>query len=386
VAYWLEELARTVRTFKFAGTSTLPMRRMDGEIASYLTYRAKHFRVLVQQGVSILVFKTLLTGGLLILGSMLVIDNRISLGQFVASEIVIVLVLGALEKVILSLETVYDILTAVDKAGHVGDLPVEDDGGQAPLAPASGAGMTVLLRQAGYRYPGAPAPALSGLSLDLAAGSRVAVTGFDGAGQTTLLKLLGGLYESHEGAVAHDGVSLHDIDRRLLRARIGLVLETNELFDGTIEENISVGRPEVGTERVLRALAQVGLQEYLLALPRGLGTPIRARGLELPQTVGRKLQLARAIAGDPALLLVDDVVQHFDIASRRQVVRALTDPAAPWTLVTATHDPMLLAAMDRVLVLDQGRLHRDGTYLEVLRDPYVQGIILPAAELAGSAA
>ena len=129
VVYWLEELARTLSSFKVAGTTQLPMQRVSENVNNYLIHRKVHFGVLIRQFSYIIAFKTFIVGGLLILGTILVIDRQITLGQFVASEIIIVLILAAVEKIIVNLDTIYDMLTAVDKIGHVTDLPLENDGG-----------------------------------------------------------------------------------------------------------------------------------------------------------------------------------------------------------------------------------------------------------------
>ncbi len=127
VAYWLEELARTLTSFKVAGTTHLPMKRVSENVNNYLIHRKIHFGVLIRQFSYIIAFKTFIVGGLLILGTILVIDRQITLGQFVASEIIIVLILGAVEKIIVTMDTIYDMLTAVDKIGHVTDLPLENE-------------------------------------------------------------------------------------------------------------------------------------------------------------------------------------------------------------------------------------------------------------------
>lgn len=379
VAHWLEEMARTLGTFKFIGRSAHPVERMDAEITSYLKYRRKHFDVIVQQSVAIIVFKTVITGALLILGAVLVTGNSISLGQFVASELVIVTVLGGLEKMITSLSTIYDILTSVDKLGHVSDKPIERAGGLPLPAPAGQRGAAVSLRGVAYTYPGNARPSLQGLDLDLQPGEALAFTGLDGAGQSTALRLIAALHEGFAGSITVNGLSLRDLDRPALRSAIGYVPEDVELFEGTIEENVVVGRAEVSLDDVLRALELVGVRETVFGYPDGLGTRLTTGGRELPQTVARKLTLARAIAGRPQLLVVDDIMHHFDQAARRQLTALLTDPAAPWTLVAASHEPLFLAACRRIVLLEEGRIVRVGTYEELLHDRAFAGMVPASA-------
>ncbi|MEY2733802.1 MAG: hypothetical protein RL340_861, partial [Gemmatimonadota bacterium] len=177
-AHWLEEVARSVVAFKAAGRATPALERMDSQVAGYLHYRERHFRVLVIQAMAAIGFKTLVTGALLILGSVLVIDRQITLGQFVAAELVIVTVLAGIEKLVGSLAEVYDVMTSVDKLGAITDLPLETTVG-LPL-PDGASGLAVEVEGLRYTYPGAERPALANIAFRLAPGARVAVTGPDG--------------------------------------------------------------------------------------------------------------------------------------------------------------------------------------------------------------
>ena len=387
VVHWLEEMARANTAFKFANRSALPVERMDELVAGYLKYRKSHFRVLVQQTVSIVGFKTLIVAALLVLGVALVQSNQISLGQFVASEIVIVTVLAGIEKLITSLATVYDMLTAVDKLGHVTDLPLEVPGGLGlPAGPVLGAasaagdgrgapphGLALDARGLSYAYAPGASPALRGVTLRVAPGERVGITGYEGSGQTTLLKLVGGLLEGYEGAMAVNGVPMRELDRGAYRDAVGQLLSPTDLFDGTIEENVSVGRPDVTPHDVLRAVERVGLSEWLQAQPMGLRTAVRNGGRELPAHVISRLLVAQAVAGRPRLVVVDDYYQNLEPDSRQSLVDCLTDRHEPWTLLLVSHDPAFLAACDRVLVLEGGRVVREGPFDQLVEStPFLQ--------------
>ena len=387
VVHWLEEMARANTAFKFAGRSSLPVERMDELVSGYLKYRKRHFRVLVQQTVSVVGFKTLIVGTLLVLGIALVQGNQITLGQFVASEIVIVTVLAGIEKLISSLATVYDMLTAVDKIGHVTDLPLEAAGGLAlPAAPlmstratdgaAAPAGLALSARGLTFRYGPNAEPAIRDLTLEVAPGERVGITGYEGSGQTTLLKLFGGLLDGYEGAVAVNGMPLRDLDRVAYRAAVGQLLSPDDLFDGTVEENITVGRAHVSPQDVLRALERAGLGEWVRAQPLGLRTPVAHRGRALPTHVVSRLLVAQAAVGRPRLVVVDDYYQNIEPDSRQHLVQCLTDAREPWTLLLVSHDPQFLAACDRVLVLEEGRVVRDGPFDRVAADtPFLQRLV-----------
>lgn len=217
--HWLEEIARAFHAFKYAGDSTLPVERMDDVLTGYLKYRRKHFAVLVKQTIALIGFKTFITASVLIIGATLVQTNRLLLGQFVAAEVVIVTVLAGVEKLITSLATVYDVLTSVDKSGHVADLPLEARGGLAPIHTA-GVGVSIVTKDLRYRYPSARSATVDGVTVQITPGERVAIMGSDGSGQTTLLKLLGGLIDDYDGTIRFDGVTLRDLDRPALRKSV----------------------------------------------------------------------------------------------------------------------------------------------------------------------
>ncbi|HZF67409.1 MAG TPA: ATP-binding cassette domain-containing protein [Gemmatirosa sp.] len=384
--HWLEEMARASTAFKYAGRSALPVERMDDLTTGYLKYRKQHFRVLVQQTASVIAFKVLIVGALLVLGIVLVQRNQITLGQFVASEIVIVTVLAGIEKLVLSLATVYDMLTAVDKIGHVTDLPMETPGGLALQAsdPAHGRphGLAIEVRGLTHRYSTSATAALQDIALVVAPGERVGITGYDGSGQTTLLKVLGGLVDGYDGALSINGVPMRDLDRVGLRDAIGQYLSATDLFDGTVEENITVGRPHITPYDVLRALGLVGLGRWIQEQPLGLRTPVTNGGRALATHVISRMLMAQAIVGDPRLVIVDDYYQNVEPDCRQALVQCLTDRAHPWTLLLVSHDPSFLAACDRVLVLENGRISREGPFERLVEESaFVQRLVRRAGAL-----
>jgi ABC-type bacteriocin/lantibiotic exporter with double-glycine peptidase domain len=378
VLEWLQAMARSIAAFKFSTRSTLPLEIMDGHVANYLKYRRKHFRVLVTQSMSMIVFKTLLTGALLILGTTLVVNRSLTLGQFVAAELVIVTVLAGVEKLIRSLATIYDVLTSVDKIGHVMDLPVEDIHGlQLSDSPA---GLAILARGLTFTYPDQELPTLSEIDLDIRPGERIAITGVDGSGQTTLLRLLGALHEGFTGTLTYDGVTLRSMNRAALREQIGQVLSTTDLFDGTIEDNISIGRRFVDRAAVMKALRDVGVDDVVQSMPQGIQTTITNGGANLSSAVASKLLVAQGIVGQPRLLLLDDFFQNLDDEYRTRLIRLLLDRATPYTVIAVSHDPEFLAACDLIIVMEGGRIREQGTYAELapkLGRASVHGLSVP---------
>lgn len=377
--HWLEELARAFHAFKYAGDSTLPVERMDDVVTGYLRYRRKHFAVLVKQTVALIGFKTFITAAVLVLGTALVQSNRLLLGQFVGAEVVIVTVLVGVEKLIGSLATVYDVLTSVDKAGHVADLPLEARGGLAP-AHRDDHGIAIDARDVRYRYPRAASPSVDGITIQIAPGERVGIMGVDGSGRSTLLKLLGGLIDEYDGTIRFDGVTLRDLDRPALRTRIGQMLSWTDLFDGTVEENITVGRTHIAPRDVQHALDALQLTDEVQRLPQGVQTELTNGGRTLPAHLANKLLIAQGIVGRPRLVVLDDFFQNLDVASRTLIIRLLVDRARPWTVLAVSHDPALLAAFDRVVVVHDGRIVRDGPFAELRTDPVCRMLLHASAD------
>jgi len=376
--HWLEEVARTVSAFKAAGRATPALDRMDAHVSGYLRYRQRHFRVLVIQAMAAVGFKTIVTGALLILGSVLVIQRQITLGQFVAAELVIVTVLAGIERVVGSLADVYDLLTAVYKLGGVTDLRVERVGGLGVDGP--GGGVSVRLENVSYTYPSSNRAALQGITLRAKAGERIGITGADGSGASTLLAVLSGMLPGYTGTVQVDGITMHDLDPASLRARVGMMSNINELFEGTVEENIALGRAGIGPAEVMHALTRVGAAEAVQDLPLGLRTPLVSAGRGVPSTLRVRLLVARAIVAQPRLVLLDETLATVEPAARQELLEALTGPEAPWTIFFVTHAPEVLAACDRVLVLRDGDMQAFGAWSEVATDPLVRELFPTAVQ------
>lgn len=371
--HWLEELARTVSSFKAAGRATPALARMDEHVSGYLRYRQRHFRVIVWQAMSAVGLKALITGSLLILGSFLVIRGQITLGQFVAAELVVVTVLAGVEKLVDSLDELYDLITAVYKLGGVTDLPLESVGGLT--LPDDEGGLAVKLTDLSYRYPTAAKAALSGITLDVPAGAKIAITGPDGSGASTRLSVVAGLLPHYEGSVQAAGITLRDIDPTTMRDRIGLVLGPNEIFEGSVEENVALGRRGIGAAEVMRALEKVGAFDDVQALPLGLRTPLVSGGRGLPTTLRIRILIARAIAARPRLLVIDELLASVEPAARHDIIQLLTGPDAPWTLFIVSHDPEVFTAVDTVLVLRDGATHAAAPWQELANDIFVRELM-----------
>ncbi|MEL6671787.1 MAG: ATP-binding cassette domain-containing protein [Bacteroidota bacterium] len=360
VAYWLEELARTNMTFKLAGDTQMPLRRVDNHVQDYLGAREKHFGVLVRQYILLVVFKVLVATGLLAIGGILVMEQQMNIGQFVAAEIIILLVMSSVEKLVMSMETIYDVLTSLEKIGQVTDLSLEQDTGLDIAQVCQQRGLGVELEHVTFRFPEGNKDVLEGLTLTLKAGEKWMLAGPNGAGKSTLLKIIGGLYEIQDGNISFHGYPKGNLDLAALRSNIGDRLADQELFEGSVLENIKVGRPNISFDHVSQLMRELGLQAFIRQLPQGFESILDPQGQRLPRSVVQKLLLARAMAGEPKLLLLEDAFEHIDQTERHRIIDFVTDPRHPWTLVAVSSDPYLALQIQKMAILEHGRIKNQG--------------------------
>ena len=373
VAHWLEELARALQSFKLGGTTDLPIRQTDYYLNNYLKNRTLHFNTLITQFAFIVLFKAAVVGGLLIVGTMLVVDREITLGQLVASEIVIILIINSVEKIIMYMDVVYDLLTAVDKIGHVTDLPIERVGG-LDAKPLSEKGFRIQMKDMSYAFPSGQ-KTLNGITLSIEPGERVCISGPGGSGKTVLTHVLAGLYTDFQGTVTLDNYSLRDLDLSHLREKIAKNISPEDIFDGTLIENLTVGNPHTSADQVLRALDTMGLSDFVHALPHGLMTPLLSGGKGIPDTIIQRLILSRCIAKKPKLLVLNDVYVAQTRSEKLELIQHIANNANPWTLVAVSNDPMMMAACDRVIVLDKGVIRADGPFADLLKIDSIKNLI-----------
>lgn len=375
VAQWLEELARALNSFKLAGTTDLPIRKTDYNVNNYLKYRKVHFQTLITQFSFVLLFKAAVTGGLLIMGTVLVINREITLGQFVASEVVIILILNAVEKIIMYGDVVYDLLTAVDKVAQVTDLPLEKMGGIDFPKQSRQSGYAISMKTVRYKYPNAKEEILKGINLEINAGERICITGGGGAGKTTLTNIVAGLHPGFDGAVTINNYSIRDLDLSHLRDKIAKNISAEDIFDGTIYDNITVGKPMEGVQDAIRALQLVGLADEINTLPEGLNTPLLSGGRGLSSSFTQKLILARCLAKNPALLILNDFFSGLKKATKVELVNAVMSADNSWTLIAVSNDPLVMAACDRVVVMTDGVIIAQGSFDELLKQRIINTYI-----------
>lgn len=367
VVYWLEEMARTLYSFKLAGNTVLPIKKTDYYVNNYLKNRDTHFKVLIAQYSFILLFKAIITGGLLILGTILVVQREITLGQFVAAEVIIILVLASVEKIIMYMDVVYDMLTAVDKISHVTDLPLEKTGGiDIPFEDLKN-GLKVSLDDVSYTYPSSTKPSLKNISVDIEIGKSLCISGGSGAGKTTMTNIVAGIHQEYSGIMTYNDYSLRDLDATYIRDKIGKNVSQEDIFEGTILENILVGKPTSDINDAQDAIREVGLTNDINGLKNGLNTQMLSSGKGFSSSFVNKLVLARCLAKRPALLILNDFFNNFTKNERLRLIEMLTREDKCWTLIVVSNDPLVMAACDKILFLEDGAVKALGTFDELIK-------------------
>jgi ABC-type bacteriocin/lantibiotic exporter with double-glycine peptidase domain len=371
VVHWLEELARSLDTFKLAGSTPLPMERTDKLVMGYLDARDQHFQVLKQQYIYLIGFKVLVAAGLLILGGKLVLDQQMNIGQFVAAEIIIILVLNSVEKLILSMETIYDVLTSIEKIGNVTDLPLENQSGnRLESSESSPRGLAISLKNAAAYSLHNNSIVLDKLTLSIPSGQRLCIVGPRNSGKTLLLRLLAGLYEPPRGSISYNGLPASTISLETLRTTLGANLDKHGIFAGTLKENITLGKPEISLETLQEVLKAVSLDELVEQLPLGHDSKLLPEGRHLASSVIQKILVARSLAMRPRLLLLENPFDWLAPAETDQLLEYLMDPKQHWTVIVSTRNPYMAKRFERVLLLLDGTLTEVANPASIEQEPW----------------
>lgn len=366
MAGWLEEIGRCHISFKVAGLPQHTVEKADAIASRYIDARGSHFRVLYRQAAGTYLLYALASAGILAIGGWLVINRQLTLGQLVAAEIVIFSVLAALEKLMRQVEPFYDLLTGIDKIGHVTDLPLEREGGGNLVKSGQGAG--VVCRGVRFAYQGFQ-PVLQKLDFRVSPGGRVALVGMSGCGKSTIASLFCGLQEPTHGVVEINGVDVRDLSLNDLRRGVAWAGMTHEVFEGTIEDNITLGRSWITQHDIRWALEATKLSDDLAQMPGGKKTRLVSEGRNLSLGQRQRLMIARAIVDRPQLLILDETFSAIDIETRSHILDVILDKSQAWTAVFITHMPDIIQKMERVFVLHQGHIIENDSPNELLQNP-----------------
>jgi ABC-type bacteriocin/lantibiotic exporter with double-glycine peptidase domain len=347
---WLEQIALYPLLFKSDSGPEMACRRSDQLGHEYLVARRKHFKLLLLQIIGFLGLQAFANAALLSVGGYLVLKGELTLGQLVASELIVAGIVSSLSNMGKHLEAFYDAMGSIDKLGYVVDLPIERQGGQSTaVTSVERKPFQIEFRKMSFNY-GPRKSIIENFSLHVPAGSRVAVTGPLGSGSTTMLDILFGLRKPTSGQILVDGIDLRQWDLRKFRASTSL-LRYKEIIEGTVLENILAGREDIELKQINDVLDRVNLTDMIARLDNGLDTHLKPGAWRLYHSSRILLVLARVLVDPPSLLIVDRFLKELDFELRAKIVNELFDRSRSWTLFMATWDKDLVDRCDIVIEL-----------------------------------
>lgn len=357
VASWLQEMARNNFSFKNDLNYNYGLQKNNNLIDNYLNYREKHFDVIKKQFSQLIVFKILITTSLLSIGGFLVLSQQMNIGQFVAAEIIILLVINSVEKIIIGLETFYDVLTSIEKIGQVTDLELEED------VPFKGdtcyTNISLETENLYFKFPDSNKEILNAISLKIEQGEKIVVEGENGSGKTTLIRVLSGLLQPTNGSFYINDDTFRKINLKQFRSQIGCITHSETPFEGSLLENITFNDDTLTTEDLKWAIDGVQLSSYIKSLPKGLETRIFPEGKQLSSSNAQKLLLARSIIHKPKILFYEDPTDNMDEKVANEIIDFITSDKNKWTIIVSSKNPYWKTKCNRSITMQNGAIQLD---------------------------
>lgn len=352
VAGYLQELARVITTLKFSRNNTMHLHKTDEYVAGYLKSRTDHFKVLLFQYWTFIGFKVAITSAMLIIGGFLLVDQQLNIGQFIAAEIVILMLIGSVEKLIVNLDKVYDVLTSVEKINKVLEKPKEHTG-DVMLKPDEPISIKAQGLSFGYIEG---KPVLNNLSFEINAGDIVCVRGRQSMGKSTLLRLLTGSYTTFTGNLLINDIPIGNYHVDSLRSHTGIMLHMQEIFHGTLKENICLGENSISYHDMDKLAGIVGLKPFIDELKEGYNLELQPAGQRLSGRIIKKILLMRALIHNPKILLLEEPWLGLEEQYIKQVQDYLLEELPGTTILIVSNDEEFSRKCDKVIVLDNGNM------------------------------
>ncbi len=296
-------------------------------------------------------------------GAVAIIDQQLTIGALIATNMLGNRIISPFNQLVGVWRNHAQFKQARERLGEVFALPDERRESEMSLARPRG---EILLDDVSFTYDKTRSPAIEGLKLRIKPGGMVGIVGNNGSGKSTLLKLAQGLYPPDHGRVTLDGADIDQFTRRELAGWIGYVPQDATLFAGSIRENIAIANPEVGDDEVVAAARLAGAHDEIVDMPDGYSTEVGEAGAKLSGGERQRIAIARALLGDPPVLLLDEVSSNLDQPAQKALRDTLFKLAPDHTIILVSHTPALLAACSHILALDHGKMSLAGPAREVL--------------------
>jgi ATP-binding cassette, subfamily B, bacterial len=346
IASWLEEIARTVKSFKYAKNKKLQENKIDHLVTGYLDSKTSHFKLLMIQYWAMIAFKTLITISMLVLGVSLLVNQQINIGQFIAVDIVIIAIMASIEKLITNIDSIYDSLVSIEKLAKITEAEVEESGTIA--LEDTNTGVDIEFKDVTFGYT-AEQIAIENTSLTINANECIQIKGKSGSGKSTILRLLTGAYTTFNGNILIENIPLRNYDVDTLHKNTGVLLSAQDIIEGTISENISLGGANVPINEIADFTKLIGLTDFINNNPKGFDTMLQPNGSKLPNTVRQKILLTRAILGNNRLLLLEEPFQWLTEETIKDVMAYLK--ASNTTIIIASDDERITKYVDRSITM-----------------------------------
>ena len=357
VAGWLQEMARNNFSFKKAPNFDFALTKNDRLVSEYLTHRENHFSIIKRQFTHLIVFKIIITAGLLLIGGYLVLNQKMNIGQFVAAEIIILLVINSVEKIVIGLETLYDVLTAVEKIGQITDMEIEDT--HSNTADYCYTNIQLAAENLSYKFPDSPHDILDKINLTINPHDKIYLEGPNSSGRTTLIRILSGLLQPTSGSLYINDDTYRKIDLEMFRTQISTIISGETPFEGTILENITFNNPLVTQEDLKWAIDNVKLGDFIKSLPKGVDTKIFPEGKQLSSSIAQKILLARSIINKPKILFYEDALDKMDQDAAKEVIDFITSDKNNWNLIVSSKNDYWKTKCNRKITMSKGKIISD---------------------------
>ncbi len=357
VVGWLQEIARNNFSFRKKENFEFALQKNDLLVSEYLNYREKHFNVIKRQFSQLIIFKIIITASLLLIGGFLVIKQQMNIGQFVAAEIIILLVINSVEKIIVGLETFYDVITSIEKIGQISDLKTEESNSKTIETCLTK--INLEAENISFKFPDSNNNVLNKINLKIDAAEKIILDGDNGSGKTTLIRILSGLIKPNSGSFFINDDTYQKMDLNQYRSQIGTIIQGETPFEGTILENITFNNPLVSPEDLKWAIEGVELGSFIKSLPKGLDTKIFPEGKQLSSSNSQKILLARSIINKPKVLFYEDPLDKMDELTANKIIDFITNPKYHWTVIVVCKNPYWSQKCSRKITLSQGQIIAD---------------------------
>ncbi len=353
VAAWLQETARSIKTIRFSKGTNLHLQKTDNASKGYIQSRTEHFRILQLQYFSLIGFKVLVTAAILIVGSILLVNQQINIGQFIAAEIIILTVLSAVEKIILQLDNIYDALTSVEKISTVLNKPLEISG--SIILDKQVKGVQISINNLSFGYSETKL-VLQNINIQVPTGAKACIHGSEGSGKSTLLKLLSGSYTEYKGNIYINDIPLHNYNLASFRARTGILLQEQEIFESSIYDNITLGDADIHADDIIQLAKTLEINDFLQSYPNGFDTILSPNGNQLSSSDKQKILLLRCFIHQPALLLLEDPWRHLQETTKVAIQEYILKKIPYSTCIITSDDRMFSAKCDKIYTMQEGTL------------------------------